>query len=381
MTKCHFKKGDFMKKQLTVALGLAVLATPAFATKARLQALGEDSYGSAYISDNRNVWLNAAQIHNHKDLVTYELGGNAAADSAATSRGEGGLYRTTGNHVYGVHFGGASTTSNNLRTGAGLVGADEKNNIDLFFGGDAGVKWGAAVGYAKTSDESSPLTSEAVKARLGAIMGDTQAYANVDVANMAKDTAGVKYEGKMGYQLGAIQAWQGNTVFVDWSNYSGQQVGATKKDLSTDTLTLGLGRVHKLNDKTNMFARASYSMSKAENETKTNTASCTGLNCKDYESTQVPVVVGVETEASSWLTLRASIAQVVWGTEDSKNAERTINQTTVNAGASLKFGELTVDGVVGNSTTAGVAGENTGSGNGTLRTDTLMSRVSMTYRF
>src|SRR6476659_1261938 len=101
-----------MKKQLTVALGLAVLATPAFATKARLQALGEDNYGSAYINDNRNVWLNAAQINNHKDLVTYEFGSNQTADNAATPRGEGGIFKAMGNMVYGVQFGGASTTAN-----------------------------------------------------------------------------------------------------------------------------------------------------------------------------------------------------------------------------------------------------------------------------
>ena len=54
MTNVILQKGDFMKKQLTVALGLAVLATPAFATKARLQALGEDVNGSYYVNDNRN---------------------------------------------------------------------------------------------------------------------------------------------------------------------------------------------------------------------------------------------------------------------------------------------------------------------------------------
>jgi len=56
-----------MKKQLTVALGLAVLATPAFASKARLQALGEDVNGSFYVNDLRNVFLNAANVNNYKD--------------------------------------------------------------------------------------------------------------------------------------------------------------------------------------------------------------------------------------------------------------------------------------------------------------------------
>ena len=61
----------------------------------------------------------------------------------------------------------------------------------------------------------------------------------------------------------------------------------------------------------------------------------------------------------------------------------------VNAGATLKFGELSVDGVIGNNAGTSVTDSGTttqtGSANGTdsgvLRTDTLMSRVSMTYRF
>ena len=374
-----------MKKQLTVALGLAVLATPAFATKARLQALGEGNYGSQYINDNRNIWLNAAQINNHKDIVTYELGAAGTADdTAATSRGEGGLYRTSGNIVYGVHFGGASTNTNSLRSAVGLTGADERNNIDLFFGGDAGVKWGASVGYAKTSNEvrTSGASTESLRTRLGAIMGDTQAYANIDLADTAKGTnaAGAKYEGDMGYQVGLIHAWEGNTLFAEWQNFGGQQATA-KQDVGFTQLAVGIGRVQRLNDKTNLFAKASYVTSDSENETATNTNTCTGLDCKDYTTSQVPVVVGLETEAASWLTLRASVAQVVWGSEDSKNAERTVNQTAINAGATFKFGELSVDGVIGNSLNNGVAGENTGAGNGTLRTDTLVSRVGMTYRF
>jgi hypothetical protein len=398
-----FQKGDFMKTQLTLALGLAVLAAPAFASKARLQALGEDQYGSQYINDNRNIWLNAAQVNNHKDLVTYEFGGQATQDSASTARGEGGVYKTMGNMVYGVHFGGASNTSNGLRQAAGLndasgatdvATADEDNNMDVFVGGDAGMKWGANLGYSKSADESSPLSSESLRTRLGVIMGDLQAYANVNLINNAKGendvTGSAKFNGKLGFQVGAIQAWDGNSVFVDFRKFDGESeisVAPTKKeDLSLQQLQFGIGRVERLNDKTNLFAKASYVMAETENDrVAANTTGCSSLDalgCSQYETSRVPVVVGIETEATSWLTLRASVAQVVWGTEETKNDEKTIaNSTAINAGATLKFGELSVDGVVGNNDAAGVAGENTGDGNGTLRTDTLMSRVSMTYRF
>ena len=411
-----------MKKQLTVALGLAVLATPAFATKARLQALGEDSYGSAYINDNRNIWLNAAQINNHKDLVTYELGGNVTTDSAETARGEGGVYKTMGNMVYGVHFGGASNSANAFRSAGGLVELDntggnlsaegtanEENNIDVFVGGDAGVKWGANLGYAKTSAEDSLDSAESMRTRLGIIAGDFQAYANINLINNAKGelltpaTDGVsKFEGKLGYQVGAIQAWQGNTLFVDYRSFDmestigGFSATPEKGDLSVQQAEAGIGRVERLTDKTNLFLKASYFMRKTENDHGKNggvystiagalsTTACEASPafCDKFDTQRIPVVIGLETEATSWLTLRASVAQVVWGEDDLSGTKSSVrNSTAVNAGATLKFGELSVDGVIGNSDASTVAGENTGSGNGTLRTDNLMTRVGMTYRF
>src|SRR5690606_39517802 len=68
-----------MKRKLALALGLAVISSSAFATKARLQALGEDVYGSKYISDNRNIFINAAYINLYKDQITYEYGDTTSA--------------------------------------------------------------------------------------------------------------------------------------------------------------------------------------------------------------------------------------------------------------------------------------------------------------
>ncbi|WPU64976.1 hypothetical protein [Peredibacter starrii] len=424
-----------MKKQLTVALGLAVLATPAFATKARLQALGEDSYGSAYINDNRNIWLNSAQVNNHKDLVTYEFGGNVNQDSNETARGEGGAFKAMGNMVYGVQFGGASNTGNALRTGAGLISATgdftdptnptdvsyqgtglEENNIAVFVGGDMGLKWGANLEYAKTAQEDSPVSSEAMRTRLGVIMGDTQVYANINLINNAKGETSVtpsagavnldgtaKFEGDLGYQVGAIHAINGNTLFVDYRSFDmSSDINATgtlgtidqKKDISSKQGEIGIGRVERLNDKTSLFLKGSFFMRDIENDHGKGagtSATLFGLlcsnggitACEEYKTQRVPVVIGLETEATSWLTLRGSVSQVVWGTNKINGTESTVrNSTAINAGATLKFGELSVDGVIGTADAAtAVAGENTAGGNGTLRTDNLMSRVAMTYRF
>ena len=69
--------------------------------------------------------------------------------------------------------------------------------------------------------------------------------------------------------------------------------------------------------------------------------------------------------------------------EDDDGDEASINNTFVNAGASLVFGDFQVDGLIGTSDQAStsVSGTSTEGGNGTLRTDALLSRVSMLYRF
>src|SRR5690606_38081553 len=155
----------------------------AFATKARLQALGEDVYGSKYISDNRNIFINAAYINLYKDQVTFEFGDTGSArdqrfgsSESTGQRAEGGFTKSWGNMVYGVHFGEESDTANTLRAGGiGAVGkttiscptdplcallADgvvdetaEQNAISLMLGGDAGLQWGAKLKFSQYKNE------------------------------------------------------------------------------------------------------------------------------------------------------------------------------------------------------------------------------------
>jgi len=393
-----------MRKQLTVALGLAVLATPAFATKARLQALGEDVNGSFYVNDNRNIWLNPAQVNNHKDLVTFEWGdtnsGTAHLDTAAAPRAEGGVYRNAGNLVYGLHLGGGSNTSNDFRTAAGLGATGmEDNNIDAFVGGDSGIKWGANLGYAYTHKDETPAGGEdahqeSLRARGGIVAGDLQAFGVLSLINTATDTAGAEFAGDIGYSLGATYALQGNTLFANWgqNKAEGESVGGTRSDIELRQVELGAGRITRLNDRANFFSRISYTDTKAENEggaTAFGSGSCAtafALGCSKYKSITVPVVLGLEIEATSWLTFRGSVAQSVWSKEQDRDNDRPIRNTAVvNAGATLKFGELSVDGMIGNTNTTSTGSNETvgatTANKGTLRTDVLMTRVGVTYRY
>src|SRR4051812_37381079 len=61
-----------MKKLILVLASLA--ATSAHATKARLAALNQDTNGSYFIADTRNIFLNPAQLASMKDHLNFEWG-------------------------------------------------------------------------------------------------------------------------------------------------------------------------------------------------------------------------------------------------------------------------------------------------------------------
>ena len=384
-----------MKKQIALALGVSFMSLPAFATKARLQALGEDVNGSQFISDNRNVFLNSATLNYHKDLVTMEWGDTSeAADSAQTPRAEGGFFKSSGNMAYGVYLGSESNTANGLRAATG-TGISEQNNVDLFFAGDAGVQWGANVTYHSYSDEQNgsgaDVTSDSLRTRFGVISGDIEAFANVSITGNAEDKGtGAELEGKGAYAVGATY----NQGDVDYMVQI-QTIGAEEADgdeFSSQKIWLGTAKSYKVNDMANVWVSGwikqdSYTcdMNSVNIVGPPAITSCSilGVGSGDTVDTYIPVTIAAEVSVKEWLTLRGSVSQNIYGTNENDDGDvATITDSTiVNAGASLVFGDLQFDGVIGNNTDTGVAGESTAAANGTLRTDALMSRVSMTYRF
>src|SRR5690606_36891128 len=121
-------------------------------------------------------------INFHKDFVTMEWGDTSnATDSAAAPSAEGGVFKSSGNMVYGLYFGEESNTANTFRALTGTTG--EMNSTTLFVGGDAGVQWGASLLYQSYKDEQAANDVEAssMRGRVGAISGDIEGFANIGV--------------------------------------------------------------------------------------------------------------------------------------------------------------------------------------------------------
>lgn len=381
-----------MKKKVAIAIGLAVLSTSALASKARLEALGQNAEGSMWLDDARNVMLNPAHLNYHKDFMTMEWGntdaGSADVDATSTPRAEGGMFKASGNMVYGLYFGSESNTSNSLRRAAmGGNEVEEQNNTDFFIAGDAGVQWGARLTYHSYTDEvtdtatDDKISSSATRLTLGVVSGDTHAFLNYGLGNTAEDEqSGTEFKGNSSMDLGVTHNMNDMAYMLRYSAVAAEN--ASGNEVKVNKTWLGAGKQYKLNDKANAWAEAWYKMENSECDAGI-TAACSIFTGEEEKSTYLPVTMGVEVMAKDWLTLRGSVAHEIMGTDENADGDKKTrtNTTVVNAGASLTFGDLSVDGTIGNNSDTGVAGNNTASGTGVLRTDALMSRVSMTYKF
>ena len=369
-----------MKKQMTLALGLAVISGSALASKARLEALGENGDGSQYIMDARNIFLNPAQANYFKDMVTVEAGNTQAdTDSATSPNAEGGFLRASGNMVYGVFLGHEDRTINVWKKAANTSAEiEEQNTWDFFVAGDAGVQWGANLTYAAYKNDqtaNAEVETSTLRANVGVISGDTEVFLRTSLTDTAEIDNSVDFEVSSRFVLGASHNWDGGTFMLTYSAIEAEESETLDETWKDTTINLGYGKVTKLNDSASFNWKVNYMDQKVENRDFVK-------NNGDEEASALSVAMGVEVMTKEWLTLRAGISQNITSTEKNDDGdEKTADDSTVvTAGASFIWGDFQVDGMIGN-TNGTTTGENTSAGNGTLRTDSLLSRVSATYRF
>ena len=374
-----------MKKHLLIATGLAVLSTSAYATKARMDALGQDERGSFYLEDTRNVFRNASAVNQFKNYVITEWGTAANTDDSSTApHAEGGFFKESGSMVYGLYMGSEIGTGNNTDSDLAAAGTtsrsgqtfqEQDNTLNLFIAGDAGVEWGARIKYASNNDEQSQahkLKQSAMGVGLGVTMGDLGAFANLDLSDKSEGGAASadKWEADLGLNVGVTYSMGDMTVFAEYNKTGFEEtISSVKKERADNSMSVGVARVHDVASGSRWFYDLRYTSS--TNETKA------GGTTTEQKDTRLPVTVGFEADATKWLTLRGSISQAVIINSNENSAKKkasNTNTTDVAAGATLNFGKLKVDGTIG---TANATGNETGN----LRLDDLMSRVAVHYWF
>lgn len=422
-----------MKKHLLIA-GIAVLSTSAYATTTRLQALGQDTTrGSFFIDDNYNVFRNAAYVNMYKNYTVTEWGMADGNETTGEQQLEGGFFREMGNFAYGVYFNNESDTAETISAtrainGVTLIditaGGDNSDNfkqsdnaIDLFFGGDMGVQWGARIQYAKSSDTVSAADAKlanggtaassyerehsAMNISLGAIMGDLAGYANIGIKNEYlgaggdanndgvlddgegdADSRSDKLEGTGSINLGVNYKMGNMKFYVDYASGGMEHTDATSGSFvntyDQTQINVGVGHTHEVSSTARVFSQVAFV--KTDLEWKTSETVTV-----ESSSTALPLTIGFEADANSWLTIRGYVAQnlpfldssettnsATTGDDNTDTETKGGESTEFGAGATLNFGKLKIDGVISNGT--GATAED-------LRTDLLLSKVAVIYNF
>ncbi|POB12899.1 hypothetical protein [Halobacteriovorax sp. DA5] len=337
-----------MKKVFLGAATLALLSTSAYATKARLLALGDEVEDNYYTMDDRYIFTNASFVNNYGDMVVLEYGaegigsGSATLDTDGDPKAMGGFFKKMGNFTYGLYLGNESNISTSLRILASAPAAgtnylaSSDNQLELFIGGKAGVNWGAAFVYASSDRDvtsidgttNNKMEDEAMAVKLGVNKDNWDAYANVSLMSESKNLlSGNKFDGTLGVQVGGSYTINKDTKFYgSYKTFSwDQERGFGAEDGELSRLDLGAGKEYKVEGGM-VFVRTAFQVINVELNAVPGKAKLETMN--------LPVIIGAETKATDWLTLRGSVSQSVYSNAKSTDlANATGGPTNILASA------------------------------------------------
>lgn len=433
-----------MTKYIVIA-ALTLGSASAYASKARTTALGD---GLTTADDIQDVFTKPSRISSIPDQAVFEFGTNnhfSGASSLSANRNpnaEGGFVRTYGDMKYGFYLGRQSTTFNQILSGLALamggsatagsfiakstgnlssapatVGyttanrdafPGQQNPINLMYGMKmSDMEIGANLYYASgrrneifksnflglsAGAKQAGVWEANLTLGLGAKIendGSGTAGANTGIGFDANDAAGAeillnRIEGKSSWALNGSYTMGDNYFYLDYSTAKGEAVQDAAASPTTYTADLvGYNLAYERKDQgegVHFFYGAKYSFSSVK-------LNVTGAsNNGQVESTTLPLYMGAEVDASSWLVLRGSIRQnflissrrvVVQGAADGLSDQPAGTQAALGAG--LKFGKLLVDGTM-SSNLNGTTSTNTAN-TGVLNLENPLANVSMTYTF
>lgn len=367
-----------MKKTLIIA-SLALFALPAFASKARLAALAN----SAHLSDIQEVFSNPSKLTESGDWLTFEMGAtssNASGDQTTliSPNAEGGFARGAGDARYGFYLGHHATwvadtrVPNSLVTGTAYL--TDENPVDLFYATKMGdMSWGVGLHHSSSDRKSNARKQTATGLTAGVTANNWDAGIEVGLTNTYKldgATDTIDFKGKTAIALNGTYTMDTLTFHGSYAMGGGKAdvtgTATPATDIDSSRYILGVVNSHKA-DGADFFYGTNYDMLTYKNKA--------GTEAK-YTHTRMPVFAGIEADAASWLVLRASISQnfLIGSTKNelagATESDTIGNNTTVVAGAGLKFNKLILDGTIEQST-----------GSANIDSDDLLANASLTYMF
>jgi hypothetical protein len=361
-----------MKKLLVIA-AVTLASASAFATKARLNALSYPM--SRQLTDVQTIFVNPSDLTLMGSWVTFETGTTTADKTPATPpTAEAGFARSVGDARWGFylgHTGTGITTDTFARGGTQLrqLAAPatyliEENPMNLFYAAKtADMSWGLGVNYSKSDRGTTLGSQEALGATLGARMGFWDASLDVDITDKASVGANT-WTGKTGGDLRVGYVADTMYYYGQYEMAAGDSTNGTASvNLDNNRAALGVVNTVK-SDGGEFFYGAALQMTTLKN---------TGAKEEDLA---LPVVIGIEADAASWLVLRGSVTQTVLlnsvkttpvsGTSTDATGG---NNTRVAAGTGIKFNKFMLDTTLAAETNGFINGAN------------LLANAGLVYNF
>lgn len=359
-----------MKKALLIA-ALTMASAPAFASKARVNSLGN----SPHLSDVQDIFKKPDAVVKHGEWATAEFGGS----NTTTTAGQGGFARMSGDAAWGAYLGYQNTSVANSRgLNADFLGAE--NPLNVLYGSKAGdMNWGLNFYHSSSDKKTTKQKQSAMSLGFGASAGAWDARVLLGLGNTAsRDNAGTerKLNGKTSMEIGGGY-WMDTMYLFGSYNMGGakhENGGAAVNDTSATTMQFGVVNSHK-QEGTDFFYGAALSMATSEDKG-------TDVATDDTKTTTntMPVWFGIEAEAASWLVFRGAVKQNLFlfgstktETNGTGEADTIAHNTTVSAGLGMKWGKWAFDGVIQNADTAG--------GNFGLDGGNFLAEGALTYAF
>lgn len=364
-----------MKNLLIIAIALT--SVDAFATRARMAALGN----SIHLVDTVTVFDRPTDLFAlGTDYVTLETG-LTTTTTTQNQNAEGMIVRTMGDAKLGLALGHQSLNASawGLRKAAmgvhANLGTNQQNPVSIMYAKKSGdISWAGTFGFSSYNNKGTAVATDLQKEdsmgfNVGATSGAWDATLSSGLANNASLVNGTKMSGTKaltlagGYKMDSMY-WFGKYTTAGIKVES--SAGAELLKYDTTIMNVGVANSHK-KDGSELFYSIAYNNSEAKTATATDTA------------TTLPITIGFEADASSWLTLRGAVSQSSIINKSKTEISTTTeldpgaNSTTVSAGAGLKFNKLTLDGTFsklhGSTATQALNGND------------LLTQVGMTYVF
>ncbi len=314
------------------AIGLMLAGSTAFGTTARYNALQRASH----IQDVSTVFTQGISVPTGMmvlpELMSLNFG-MTTPTPAVGDAAEGGMIRNTGDSRIGFFVGVEDAARS-----TGYLGIE--NPFSVAYGAKAGdMPWAIVFSYANSSKKATAATFDDqtqsfMRLDGSVVVGDLTVGANLGLTNKAKgDGTSDTAENSQ-----APMTVFGYYAMGDLTAYGTYMMNTTKDNpAGTETKTedskLVVGAVNTMKKEgADFFYEVAYSIKTS----KTGAVKST--------ETRLPVLIGVEADAASWLTLRGSVKQnVLLGDNKVDETESTRHDTTVAAGAGLKFNKATLD--------------------------------------